>query len=399
MIAATFGFGTTITFPSEEAAFKQYPQIVLAFKSKLNQFRNLGIAPIAAAGQFGAPLLANATSTANTGGIGGTAGISGDERANGTTTSTDGGFNNNVQNANIGDNNGMPLPAVLNNVISVTGSYPFPFAEGPGTPPTDPGPGVIPQPLGPILIYSEATVGGTPGTTGNSNSTTACAQAAPPPPRHRRRERIGLLTAGDFAIYSDRIMASANRNWTTDFAAPAIDVPTFRQRIAPPTTTTATANTTTTQDTRDHNVFDEAGAALLGRRGHGGLLTGRLGPELLEPVERPDGRSHVRRLPDHAGRGQFHLLNFPGRTWPSRTFPGSTTPTGSTRSSPGPPSRPPTRTTASAPRHPRRCSAGPPGSSPGSTSATRSPRSRATSRSTTCSSTTISSTSTRTTTA
>src|SRR5262249_50270994 len=52
---------------------------------------------------------------------------------------------------------------------------------------------------------------------------------------------IALLTNGNLAIYSDRLLASDNRSVVTDFAAPAVDVPTFRRFIVA-TTTTAGGN-------------------------------------------------------------------------------------------------------------------------------------------------------------
>ena len=52
------GFGSTETFDSEGAAYKRYPQIVISLKNEMKKFRDLGIAPIAAAGQFGAPFAA-----------------------------------------------------------------------------------------------------------------------------------------------------------------------------------------------------------------------------------------------------------------------------------------------------------------------------------------------------
>ena len=56
----------------------------------------------------------------------------------------------------------MSLPAVLNEVISVTGTYPFPFTESPSTIPTDPPVSVIPNQLGPVLVFGNAlTIGGT----------------------------------------------------------------------------------------------------------------------------------------------------------------------------------------------------------------------------------------------
>ena len=117
VIASTLAFGTTETFTSEYTAYKQYPQIVIALKDQLHRLRKLGIAPIAASGQFGAPLGAtSSTSTTST--------------TTTSTTTTQPGFNN-ADNASLGDVDGMSLPAVLNEVISVTGTYPFPFTTVP----------------------------------------------------------------------------------------------------------------------------------------------------------------------------------------------------------------------------------------------------------------------------
>ena len=117
VIASTLAFGTTETFTSEYTAYKQYPQIVIALKNQLHRLRKLGIAPIAASGQFGAPL--GATSSTSTTGTTGT-----------STGIVAPGFNS-ADNASLGDVNGMSLPAVLNEVISVTGTYPFPFTKVP----------------------------------------------------------------------------------------------------------------------------------------------------------------------------------------------------------------------------------------------------------------------------
>ena len=161
---AVMGFGTTSTFASEGTAYKQFPQIVLAFKDQLERFRQLGIAPVAAAGQFGAPYLAGVS-----------AGPPPGRPTRPRPTGTNGQGNNNVDNASVGDDNGMSLPAVLNEVVSVTGTIPFPFAQGPATPPTDPNIGVVPRPPGPILIYGSSTIGGVPSTgtgTGTTGTTT-----------------------------------------------------------------------------------------------------------------------------------------------------------------------------------------------------------------------------------
>ncbi len=56
MIAASFAFGSTQTFQTEVDAYKNYPQVVIALKNAYHKFLKEGIAPIAASGQFGAPL-------------------------------------------------------------------------------------------------------------------------------------------------------------------------------------------------------------------------------------------------------------------------------------------------------------------------------------------------------
>ncbi|MFO0909641.1 MAG: hypothetical protein U0794_15015 [Isosphaeraceae bacterium] len=249
VIAATLGFGTTETFDGEGTAYKKYPQIVISFKNQLRKFRHLGIAPIAAAGQFGAPLGAGT----GTGG-GGTGG-------GGTTTNNNGGAKNNAQNASVGDVSGMSLPAVLNEVISVTGSYPYPFATGPDALPTNPPVGVVPRPQGPLLVFNNAlTIGGnatngnTGGGTGGGGTTSAY------------NSLLVTLTNADFAQYSDRVLGSMNRSVTTDFAAPALDIPTFRRTFGTVTGTgtgTGTGNNFgSTNDPNDHMTFSQGGSSL-----------------------------------------------------------------------------------------------------------------------------------------
>ncbi len=70
VIAASFAFGTGQTFQSEVDAYKNYPQIVIALKNAYHKFLKEGIAPIAASGEFGAPLGAGSASS-TTGGGGG----------------------------------------------------------------------------------------------------------------------------------------------------------------------------------------------------------------------------------------------------------------------------------------------------------------------------------------
>ena len=69
------------------------------------------------------------------------------------------------------------------------------------------------------------------------------------------------LAAADFVIYANRISAGVNRSNTTDFAAPAYNVPTFRRTFALPTTTTTTTNTTAGSPT-DHLTFNQVGTSM-----------------------------------------------------------------------------------------------------------------------------------------
>ena len=56
----------------------------------------------------------------------------------------------------------MSLPAVLNEVISVTGVISFPYDQNATSTPVDQVNGVIPNPLGPILLFGNSlTIGGT----------------------------------------------------------------------------------------------------------------------------------------------------------------------------------------------------------------------------------------------
>src|SRR5262249_34716734 len=68
VIAANFGFGTNTTFDTEGTAYKSNKQLVIALDSQTKRLRSLGIAPIAAAGQFGGTATGTGTS-GNTNGI------------------------------------------------------------------------------------------------------------------------------------------------------------------------------------------------------------------------------------------------------------------------------------------------------------------------------------------
>ncbi len=221
VIAAAMGFGTIETYDSEGSAFRRHKQVVIAFKNQLQRFRKLGITPVAAAGQFGAPPDAGA--------------FSGDDNGR-----------NNAENPDIGDLNGISLPSVLNEVVSVTGTLPFPFTTSPTSVPTDPRIGFPGTRFDPVLIFGRTRdIGGTDTTLAN----------------------LATLTNGNTVVFSDRIVASANRNITTDFAAPALDIPTFRQLFALATGQTAAGLGTIDLDS---NIVYNAGGTSLSA----GIVTG-----------------------------------------------------------------------------------------------------------------------------
>ncbi len=228
VIAAVYAFGTPFTFQSEAQAYKQFPQVVIALKNQYHKLRKEGIANIAATGEFGAPLGAGAsTSSGATGGVGGTTGA--------TTTNTLAA--NNAQNSRVGDVQGISLPAVINEVISVTGVYSFPFINTPSTSPIDTPSGVIPQPAGPILLFGNnltiTSGSGSSGGTGGTGNTGTNATS-----------NVQLLASGDINIWADRIPGAVNRSVGTDFAAPAFNVPTFARPFAPTLTNSATTGGT-----------------------------------------------------------------------------------------------------------------------------------------------------------
>ncbi|CAN5724029.1 hypothetical protein BH23PLA1_BH23PLA1_04440 [soil metagenome] len=170
VVTAALGFGTIETFDSEGTAFRAFPQVTIAFKNQLRRFRQLGITPVAAAGQLGIPF----------------------------------GLDANNFGDLAGDVDGMTLPAVLNEVVSVTGTYSFPIDLGPTSPPTDPVSTVLGRSFGPATLFPDPTDFTLPGL-------------------------LPLITDGDLLIYQDKLLASANRGYLTDYAAPAINVPTFRR--------------------------------------------------------------------------------------------------------------------------------------------------------------------------
>ncbi len=266
VVAASFAFGTTQTFQTEVDAFKNYPQIVIALKNAYHKFLKEGIAPIAAAGEFGAPLGATGASstTGGTGGGGAGGGGAGGGGAGGGGTTGSGAAPagsagaNNADNAAVGDSNGIALPAVLDEVISVTGVYSFPYDQTPASPPTDQVNGVLPDPLGPILLLGNSlTIGGT---ASSSTGGTGGAGGGAGTTGGGFNANAQLLAAGDKEIYANRIVGAANRSNATDFAAPALNVPTFRRQFL--NTTSSTTTTGTTSTVTNHLTFTQVGTSM-----------------------------------------------------------------------------------------------------------------------------------------
>src|SRR5262249_13315855 len=152
-------------------AYRQFPQLVVALKNQYHKLRKEGIANIAATGELGAPLLALPPTAVGGVGGGGVGGGGGGGGAGATGTGVGGRAHHNPAKAAGGDVKGISLPAIINEVISVTGVYSFPFTLTPSTSPIDTPTGVIPQPLGPVLLFGpNLTIGGTAssGTTGGT---------------------------------------------------------------------------------------------------------------------------------------------------------------------------------------------------------------------------------------
>jgi hypothetical protein len=188
VIGTTMAWGTQTSFPTEGQAFAAYPQIVASFKQQLLRIRKMGIASVGAAGQFGVP--------------------QGDDTTTAFTT---------------GDWNGMSMPAVLNEVVSVGMTSPLPFYLTPNTEPTDPDVGPNTRAFIPIQFR------GTDGTDGGIGT-----------------GEVLTMTTGQANLYGDDILFSSNASITLDYMAPGIDVPTFAQ--------TSTAN--------NPLVFDQAGTSM-----------------------------------------------------------------------------------------------------------------------------------------
>ena len=188
VIGTTMAWGTQTSFPTEGQAFAAYPQVVASFKQQLLRIRKMGIASMGAAGQFGIPYGDDTTTTFTT-----------------------------------GDWNGMSMPAVLNEVVSVGMTTPLPFYLTPNTEPTDPDVGPNTRAFIPIQFRDPAGTGTGIGT-----------------------GEVFTMTDGQFNLYGDDILYSSNSSITLDYMAPGIDVPTFAQ------TTTGT----------NPLVFDQAGTSM-----------------------------------------------------------------------------------------------------------------------------------------
>ncbi len=145
----------------------------------------------------------------------------------------------------------MSLPAILNEVVSVTGVIPFPYETGPSQIPTKPAQGVFPRPIGPVLLFGSTltigsiggttTTGGTGGAAGTTlgNNLVILTNGNSPTPgvftltgTGTGGTGTGTTTGGGELFYSDAILAAANRGVTTDYAAPALDTPTFAATFA-----------------------------------------------------------------------------------------------------------------------------------------------------------------------
>ncbi len=194
VMSATFGFGTAVTFGTEGNAAQAFPQTTISLAAKFAQLRHLGITAVAAAGQLDAGQFGGSPNAA--------------------------GLLDPIRQS-------MSLPAVINSVVSVTGSYSFPFSTGPTATPTDANSGPLGNWRGPVLV---------------TDATGAIIGAD-----------LTVFTAGDQLIFSDKIVGEANRSMTTDFVAPAINVPTFAS---------ATTSTTMTVGGTGLGTFQQGGTSL-----------------------------------------------------------------------------------------------------------------------------------------
>ncbi len=157
----------------------------------------------------------------------------------------------------MGDSNGMSLPAVLDEVISVTGVYSFPYDQTPASPPTDQVDGVIPNPMGPILLLgasltiggtASSTTGGTGGGGGAGTTGTGFNANATAARRGRLRDLRQPDRGGGQSQRRDRLRG------------PALNVPTFRRQFL--NTTSSTTTTGTTSTVTNHLTFTQVGTSM-----------------------------------------------------------------------------------------------------------------------------------------
>ncbi|QDV36717.1 S8/S53 family peptidase [Tautonia plasticadhaerens] len=182
VVTSLLGVSSLEGYETEAQAFRTGArQLILAYKNQAQRLLHRGITPIAPSGQLSDP-----------------------------TTG-------------LGDVQGMGLPSILNEVVSVAGSYSFPFRTGPTSSPLDPSPGPAGRLFPPAILTAGA---------GDAQDLSLFDP---------------IIPAGSLVI-QDQLLPSTNRSYTTDFAAPALDVPTFRQTFQ--------------GDGLVRNVFTEAGTDL-----------------------------------------------------------------------------------------------------------------------------------------
>lgn len=198
VIAAAIGFGTTNLYATEGQAFQEIPQIVGSFKNQATRLRRMGITTVAAAGQELTP----------------------------TSTTPE----------------SMAIPALIREVVSVTGTYSYPFRPDAQTTPDDPASGFIPRPPGPWQIYR------------GPNQL----------PNEDLYPNINALATADgtSAIFKDKLLNAVNRNSFTDFAAPALDTPTFARNTGALGTNTLDFGGTSASSAMVTGSFAMVGSAL-----------------------------------------------------------------------------------------------------------------------------------------
>ena len=341
MIAANYAFGTPFTFQSEADAYRQYPQLVAALKNEYHKLRKEGIANIAATGEFGAPLLASSSSGTTTG------------TASTTTTLR---ADNNAQNTAVGDVKGISLPAVINEVISVTGVYSFPFIATPSTSPIDTPSGVIPRPAGPILLFgSNLTIGGTAsigsgssGTTNGTGTTTGF------------NANAEQLAAADFTIWVDRIPGAVNTSPDDRLHRAGLQYPDLQPDFRGRDFQLDDDRLPAGREPIPSGIVNPLTFTEVGTSMSAAIVTGAyalVSSALNYWTNLAHPTATGRRLPEHAGRDQYAELR--QTRLQERLQPG-TTPAASTASWPGQPCRRPTPTTAAACPRPLPCGMGRP---------------------------------------